>query len=138
MTTLLPPGQTVTLNGMQMYYVLAGQGELLVLLHGYTGSSKDWADAAYRGKELADWCKHQSAGWDLEVVERTSGVRGFSIQPHRWVVERCFAWLTRNRRRASDYERKVPALRNADRGGGDSTAGDPAWEEEAGSAHLLL
>jgi len=41
------------------------------------------------------------------VVERTSGVRGFSIQPHRWVVERCFAWLTRNRRLAKDYERKV-------------------------------
>ena len=43
MTTSLPPGQTVTLNGMQMYYVLAGQGEPLVLLHGYTGASNDWA-----------------------------------------------------------------------------------------------
>jgi len=42
MTTSLPPGQTVTINGMQMYYVLAGQGEPLVLLHGYTGSSNDW------------------------------------------------------------------------------------------------
>lgn len=68
---------------------------------------KIWADAAYRGKELADWCQHLGAGWDLEVVERTPGVRGFSIQPHRWVVERCFAWLTRNRRLAKDYERKV-------------------------------
>jgi hypothetical protein len=52
------------------------------------------------------------------------------MQPHRWVVERCFAWLTRKRRRASDCERKVPAQRNADRGGGDPTAGGPAWEEE--------
>ena len=43
MTTSFPPGQAVTLNGMQMYYVLAGRGEPLVLLHGYTGSSKDWA-----------------------------------------------------------------------------------------------
>ncbi len=42
MTTSFPPGQIVTLNGMQMYYVIAGQGEPLVLLHGYTGSSKDW------------------------------------------------------------------------------------------------
>jgi putative transposase len=24
-----------------------------------------------------------------------------------WVVERCFAWLSRNRRLAKDYERKV-------------------------------
>src|SRR6266487_1658993 len=43
MTTSLPPGQTVTINGMQMYYVLAGQGEPLVLLHGFTGASNDWA-----------------------------------------------------------------------------------------------
>ncbi len=43
MTTSLPSGQTVSLNGMQMYYVLHGQGEPLVLLHGFTGSSSDWS-----------------------------------------------------------------------------------------------
>jgi pimeloyl-ACP methyl ester carboxylesterase len=43
MTTSLPPGQTVTINGMQMYYVLHGQGEPLLLLHGFTGSSSDWS-----------------------------------------------------------------------------------------------
>jgi putative transposase len=68
---------------------------------------KIWADAAYRGKELADWCQQQGNGWDLEVVEREPGTHGFSIQPRRWVVERSFAWLTRNRRLAKDYERKV-------------------------------
>jgi hypothetical protein len=41
MTASLPSGQTVVINGMQMYYVLAGQGEPLVLLHGYTGASND-------------------------------------------------------------------------------------------------
>jgi putative transposase len=65
-----------------------------------------WADAAYRGHELADWCQAQG-DWDLQVVERTSGVRGFSIQPKRWVVERTFGWLSRNRRMSKDYERKV-------------------------------
>lgn len=43
MTTSLPPGQTVTLDDMQMYYVDAGEGEPLLLLHGYTGASNDWA-----------------------------------------------------------------------------------------------
>jgi pimeloyl-ACP methyl ester carboxylesterase len=28
---------------MQMYYVLHGRGEPLVLLHGFTGSSADWS-----------------------------------------------------------------------------------------------
>jgi transposase len=65
------------------------------------------ADAAYRGNELAEWCKQQGSGWDLEVVECAPGTRGFNMQPRRWVVERRFAWLSRNRRLAKDYERKV-------------------------------
>ena len=69
--------------------------------------TKIWADAAYRGKELADWCLQQGDGWNLEVVEREPGTRGFSVQPRRWIVERSFAWLSRNRRLAKDYERKV-------------------------------
>jgi transposase len=67
---------------------------------------KIWADAAYRGQELAAWCQAEG-GWELEVVERTPGVRGFSVQPKRWVVERTFGWLSRNRRMSKDYERKV-------------------------------
>jgi putative transposase len=67
---------------------------------------KIWADAAYRGKTLADWCQAEG-GWELEVVERTPGVRGFSVQPKRRVVERTFGWLSRNRRMSKDYERKV-------------------------------
>jgi putative transposase len=66
-----------------------------------------WADAAFRGKELVGWCKQQGSGWDLVVVERQPGMRGFTVQPRRWVVERSFAWLNRNRRLAKDYERRV-------------------------------
>jgi putative transposase len=65
-----------------------------------------WADAAYRGQELADWCQAQG-GWELEVVERTPGVRGFAVLPNWWIVERSFGWLSRNRRLSKDYERKV-------------------------------
>src|SRR5262249_17980926 len=67
---------------------------------------KIWADAAWRGKDLADWCQQQG-GWALEIVEQEPGTRGFQVQPRRWVVERCFAWLSRNRRMAKDYERKL-------------------------------
>jgi len=60
---------------------------------------KIWADAAYRGKELADWCRQQGGG-QLEVVEREPGTRGFSVQRARWKVERTFAWMGRSRRLA--------------------------------------
>lgn len=42
MRASLPPGRTVTLHDMQMYYVDAGEGAPLLLLHGYTGASTDW------------------------------------------------------------------------------------------------
>jgi transposase len=30
--------------------------------------------------------------------------RGFIVLPRRWVIERTFAWITRNRRMSRDYE----------------------------------
>ena len=67
---------------------------------------KIWADGAYGGDKLAKWCQEQG-GWELEVVERNKEVKGFEVLPKRWIVERTFAWLVRNRRLAKDYERKV-------------------------------
>jgi putative transposase len=60
--------------------------------------ARSWRNGA-RSKEQGDW--------NLVVVERTPGTHGFSVQPRRWVVERSFAWLIRNRRLANDYERRV-------------------------------
>ena len=65
-----------------------------------------WADGAYRGEDLANWCR-AVGGWDVEVVKRPLGARGWSQQPRRWIVERTFAWLLRSRRLVVDYERKV-------------------------------
>ena len=67
---------------------------------------KIWADGAYSGKELARWCEEQG-GWELEVVERDKEAKAFEVLPKRWIVERTFGWLRRDRRLAKDYERKV-------------------------------
>ena len=67
---------------------------------------KIWADGAYTGEKLADWCKEQG-GWELEIVERSGDIEGFAVLPHRWIVERTLGWLMRNRRLSKDYERMV-------------------------------
>jgi putative transposase len=67
-----------------------------------------WADGAYTGEKLLSWCEEQG-GWELQIVERSSSAdtEGFVVLPHRWIVERTFGWLLRNRRLSKDYERKV-------------------------------
>jgi putative transposase len=67
---------------------------------------KIWADGAYGGKELARWCEERG-GWELEIVERDREAEGFKVLPKRWIVERTFGWLVRNRRLSKDYERRV-------------------------------
>jgi putative transposase len=80
--------------------LLAGLKALLPRL------KKIWADGAYTGDKLADWCKEQG-GWELEIVERDREAKGFEVLPKRWIVERTFSWLIRNRRLSKDYERLV-------------------------------
>jgi putative transposase len=41
----------------------------------------------------------------MQVVKRNDDVKGFKVLPRRRVVERTFAWLSRNRRLSKDYER---------------------------------
>ena len=65
-----------------------------------------WADGGYRGELLA-WVK-QNLGWTLEIVEKLGDQVGFQVLPKRWIVERTFAWLNRQRRLSKDYER-LPA-----------------------------
>ena len=61
-----------------------------------------WADAAYRGA-LIEWVQ-EHCHWELEIVTRADDQRGFAVQHRRWVVERTFGWLGRNRRLSKDYE----------------------------------
>lgn len=62
-----------------------------------------WADGGYRG-QLVDWV-NCTLGWTLEIVEKLGGQVGFQVLPKRWIVERTFAWLNRQRRLSKDYER---------------------------------
>jgi transposase len=41
---------------------------------------------------------------ELRAIVRPTGQKGFDVLPRRWVAERTFAWLSRCRRLARDYE----------------------------------
>ena len=46
----------------------------------------------------------RTGAWKLEIVKR-SDAAAFEVLPKRWIVERTFAWISRNRRLARDFER---------------------------------
>ncbi len=48
--------------------------------------------------------------WKLEIVKR-SDAASFEVLPKRWIVERTFAWISRNRRLARDFERYATTVK---------------------------
>ena len=73
-----------------------------------TGESVELAyvDQGYSVESPAE--EAEAHGMRLEVVKHSGAKRGFVLLPRRWVVERDFAWASRFRRLAKDYER-LPA-----------------------------
>ncbi len=68
-----------------------------------------WVDGGYVNSVdagLVGWAARHE-GIEVVAVPRNADVKGFQVLPHRWVVERTFGWLTRCRRLARDYERKI-------------------------------
>lgn len=63
------------------------------------------ADGGYRG-ELEVWVS-QEMQVTLEIVLKLGDHKGFQVLPKRWVIERTIAWISRQRRLARDYERRV-------------------------------
>jgi len=61
------------------------------------------ADGIYRNNGLVDWVKGQF-NFVLEIVTRDKSQKGFVLLPKRWIVERSFAWLGRNRILSKEYE----------------------------------
>ena len=47
----------------------------------------------------------------VEIVRKNPGQVGFAVNPRRWVVERFFAWIGRNRRLAKDFEATIGSAR---------------------------
>jgi transposase len=76
-----------------------------------TGKSVELAyvDQGYTGERAAEAAKKQKI--ELAVVKLPEAKRGFVLLPRRWVAERSFAWLTRFRRLAKDYERLASTLK---------------------------
>jgi putative transposase len=83
--------------GKQLFSAVAQKPELLTRLE------KIFADGGYRG-DLVDWTQ-QNLQVVVEIVLKLGDQKGFQVLPKRWVIERTFAWISRNRRLARDYER---------------------------------
>jgi transposase len=61
-----------------------------------------FADGGYAGR-LEAWARAK-ANLALSVVKRPRALTGFEPLPRRWVIERSFAWLIKNRRLVRDFE----------------------------------
>jgi len=64
-----------------------------------------WGDNKYHNHVLEAWLAANRPGWTIEVKHPPEGSKGFVVVSKRWVVERTFAWMGRNRRLSKDYER---------------------------------
>ena len=65
-----------------------------------------FADSKYHNYALYEWVD-EHANWELEIIRRPEGQKGWVLLPIRWTVERTFAWLGRCRRLSKDRERSV-------------------------------
>jgi transposase len=65
-----------------------------------------FADGGYAGEKLATTLTGMGQR-TLAIVKRPGEARGFCLLPRRWVVERTFGWLGRNRRLAKDFEATI-------------------------------
>jgi len=79
---------------------------LAEIIHSFPWLRHLFADGGYAGDKLRDALRRISK-WTIEIIKRSDKAKGFELLPRRWVVERTFAWLNRNRRLAKDFEQTI-------------------------------
>ena len=65
---------------------------------------KLFADGGYQGPQFRKALAKVLPQLKTEIIKRSDKAKGFEVLPRRWVVERTFAWLSRCRRLAKDWE----------------------------------
>jgi putative transposase len=65
-----------------------------------------FGDSKYHNHDLYEWVG-ENADYEMTIVRRPEGKKGWVKLPIRWTVERTFAWLGRCRRLSKDRERSV-------------------------------
>ena len=114
------------INGRKRHIVTDTQGNLLAVMTHSAGiqdrdkaadviafATENWptlrhvfADGGYAGEKLKT-ALARSDGPEIEIVKRPDTAKGFVVIARRWVVERTFAWLSRCRRLAKDWEASI-------------------------------
>ena len=67
---------------------------------------KLFADSAYGGAIFQGGVAAVMPHLEIEIVKRCDSIKGFVVEPQRWIVERTIAWLNRCRRLARDWENR--------------------------------
>ena len=87
------------------FRIATAVARLLATLFGlFPFLGKLFADSAYQGPVFHRALAGILPDLETEIVKRSDRVKGFVVQPRRWVVERTIAWLNRCRRLAKDWE----------------------------------
>jgi transposase len=83
---------------------------LCMFCHSFMGLLMIFADGVYAGK-LEQFVQRMGqlfghgASFGLGIIKKLADQQGFIVLPRRWVIERSFGWLVKQRRLTRDHEK---------------------------------
>ena len=83
---------------------------LCMFCHRFMGLLMIFADGGYAGK-LEGFVQRMGrlfghgASFGLGIIKKLADQKGFIVLPRRWVIERSFGWLVKQRRLTRDHEK---------------------------------